>query len=73
LTLDRAARLERLASDPFDLLVIGGGALGDAPRYLGAEAGAAYAERGDDDLLIRLKPGELRAWDFADEYDSAAP
>jgi hypothetical protein len=22
----------------------------------------------DDDLRIRLVPGELRAWDFADEY-----
>jgi PPOX class probable F420-dependent enzyme len=38
-----------------------------ASRYLGREAGAAYAERADDDLLIRLEPGDLRAWDFADE------
>jgi PPOX class probable F420-dependent enzyme len=38
-----------------------------ASRYLGPEAGAAYAERAGDDLLIRLEPGELRAWDFADE------
>ena len=38
-----------------------------ASRYLGPEAGAAYAERGNDDLLIRLEPGDLRAWDFADE------
>jgi PPOX class probable F420-dependent enzyme len=38
-----------------------------ASRYLGGEAGAAYAERSDDDLLIRLEPGDLRAWDFADE------
>ena len=37
-----------------------------ASRYLGREAGAAYAERADDDLLIRLEPGDLRAWDFAD-------
>jgi PPOX class probable F420-dependent enzyme len=37
-----------------------------ASRYLGAEAGAAYAESGADDLLIRLEPGDLRAWDFAD-------
>ena len=34
-----------------------------ASRYLGLGAGAAYA---DDDLLIRLEPGDLRAWDFAD-------
>jgi PPOX class probable F420-dependent enzyme len=38
-----------------------------ATRYLGGKAGAAYAERAADDLLIRLEPGELRAWDFADE------
>jgi PPOX class probable F420-dependent enzyme len=38
-----------------------------ASRYLGAEAGAAYAESARDDLLIRLEPGELRAWDFADD------
>jgi PPOX class probable F420-dependent enzyme len=37
-------------------------------RYLGAEAGAAYAESAIDDLLIRLEPGDLRAWDFADEF-----
>lgn len=37
-----------------------------ASRYLGAEAGAAYAKRAADDLLIRLEPGDLRAWDFAD-------
>ncbi len=39
-----------------------------ASRYLGREAGAAYAERAHDDLVIRLAPGDLRAWDFADEY-----
>ena len=38
-----------------------------ASRYLGAEAGAAYAEGAADDLIIRLAPGQLRAWDFADE------
>jgi PPOX class probable F420-dependent enzyme len=38
-----------------------------ASRYLGAEAGAAYAARAEDDLLIRLEPGVLRAWDFADD------
>jgi len=46
-----------------------------AARYLGRQAGAAYADRGGDDLLIRLEPGDLRAWDFADEpqYDGASP
>jgi PPOX class probable F420-dependent enzyme len=39
-----------------------------ASRYLGPEAGAAYASTARDDLLIRLEPGDLRAWDFADEY-----
>ena len=39
-----------------------------ASRYLGAKAGAAYAESAGDDLLIRLEPGDLRAWDFADEF-----
>jgi PPOX class probable F420-dependent enzyme len=38
-----------------------------AGRYLGDEAGAAYADRGHDDTLIRLEPGRLRAWDFADD------
>jgi PPOX class probable F420-dependent enzyme len=38
-----------------------------ACRYLGPEVGAAYAERGEDDLLVRLEPGDLRAWDFADD------
>jgi len=39
-----------------------------ASRYLGATAGAAYAERGLDDLVIRLEPGDLRGWDFADDF-----
>jgi PPOX class probable F420-dependent enzyme len=38
-----------------------------ASRYLGPEAGAAYAETAGDDLIIRLEPGDLRAWDFTDE------
>src|SRR5215469_10238870 len=38
-----------------------------ACRYLGRDAGAAYADTAADDLLIRLEPGELRAWDFADQ------
>jgi PPOX class probable F420-dependent enzyme len=40
-----------------------------ATRYLGEAGGAAYAESADDDTLIRLEPGRLRAWDFADERD----
>ena len=43
-----------------------------ATRYLGSTGGAAYAESAGDDLLIRLEPGNLRTWDFADEFDAAA-
>ena len=39
-----------------------------ATRYLGAEEGERYADTAGDDLLIRLEPGELRAWDFADFF-----
>jgi PPOX class probable F420-dependent enzyme len=38
-----------------------------ACRYLGRDAGTAYADAAADDLLIRLEPGELRGWDFADQ------
>jgi PPOX class probable F420-dependent enzyme len=41
-----------------------------AGRYLGPEAGAEYVRTvGGDDVIIRLEPGDVRAWDFADEYD----
>jgi PPOX class probable F420-dependent enzyme len=39
-----------------------------AARYLSPEFGEQYAETDVDDLLIRLKPGELRGWDFADDF-----
>ena len=40
-----------------------------AVRYLGGKHGTAYAESVEDDLaIVRLVPGSLRAWDFADEY-----
>jgi len=39
-----------------------------ATRYLGEEGGAQYAQSGGDDVLIRLEPGTLRAWDFADFF-----
>jgi hypothetical protein len=39
-----------------------------AVRYLGPELGQAYAEGGRDTLLIRIEPGDLRAWDFVDEF-----
>jgi PPOX class probable F420-dependent enzyme len=43
-----------------------------ACRYLGVQAGAAYAEQGGDDLIVRLEPGTLRAWDFADAFAADA-
>ena len=39
-----------------------------AARYLGQEAGVRYAETAGDDLLIRLEPGNVRAWDFCDDF-----
>src|SRR5215469_16181526 len=35
-----------------------------ASRYHGPGAGAAYAHASGDDIIIRLEPGILRAWDF---------
>ncbi len=39
-----------------------------ATRYLGPEGGEQYTESSGDELLIRLEPGKLRAWDFADDF-----
>ena len=45
-----------------------------ASRYLGPEKGGAYVRKvGGNDVTIRLEPGELRAWDFADEEDVFGP
>jgi len=41
-----------------------------AAKYIGEEKGAAYVESlGGDDVIVRLMPGDIRIWDFADEYD----
>ena len=42
-----------------------------AQRYMGKEAGLAYAETFADDALelIRLTPGTVRAWDFRDDHE----
>ena len=42
-----------------------------ATRYLGPQQGPAYVEafREADLVLIRVKPGVLRAWDFTDEAE----
>jgi PPOX class probable F420-dependent enzyme len=37
-----------------------------AVRYLGREAGEAYASGSGDSMLIRLEPGHVRTWDFDD-------
>ena len=44
-------------------------ALRIASRSIGPEAAAAYVEplRGAD-VIVRIEPGDLRAWDFAGEY-----
>ena len=45
-----------------------------ATRYLGAPRGEAYVRKvGGNDVTIRLEPGTLRAWDFADERDGMGP
>ena len=39
-----------------------------AARYLGKERGEAYASGpSDEEVIIRLEPGHLRTWDFADQ------
>ena len=44
-------------------------ALRIAARYLGPEEGAADVEalRGTD-VIVRIEPGDIRAWDYADEF-----
>jgi PPOX class probable F420-dependent enzyme len=45
-----------------------------ASRYLGPERGEGYVRKvGGNDVTIRLEPGELRAWDFADEREAMGP
>jgi PPOX class probable F420-dependent enzyme len=40
-----------------------------AKRYLGDERGAAYGASIDfEEVIVRLEPGVVRAWDFTDEY-----
>jgi PPOX class probable F420-dependent enzyme len=45
-----------------------------ATRYLGPGKGEDYVRKvGGNDITIRLAPGELRAWDFADEDEGMGP
>jgi PPOX class probable F420-dependent enzyme len=40
-----------------------------AIRYLGQAAGEAYAsDPSGTEIILRLEPGELRTWDFADGF-----
>jgi hypothetical protein len=49
-------------------------ALRIAARCLGPEEGAADVEalRGAD-VIVRIEPGHIRIWDFADEYNTDTP
>jgi PPOX class probable F420-dependent enzyme len=44
-----------------------------ASRYIGSEKGAAYVGPAGDEVMIRLEPGNLRVWDFADEHEAMDP
>jgi PPOX class probable F420-dependent enzyme len=45
-----------------------------ASRYIGSEKGAAYVRSsGGRQMTVRLEPGVLRAWDFADEHEAMDP
>jgi PPOX class probable F420-dependent enzyme len=44
-----------------------------ASRYLGSEKGAAYVGSGGNAVIVRLEPGDLRVWDFADEHEEMGP
>jgi hypothetical protein len=38
-------------------------------RYVGPAEGAAYVQASPGtDVIVRIEPGDLRTWDFADEY-----
>jgi PPOX class probable F420-dependent enzyme len=40
-----------------------------AAKYVGREVGEAFVgPDGGDDLIVRLEPGDLRAWDFRDDF-----
>jgi PPOX class probable F420-dependent enzyme len=44
-----------------------------ASRYIGPDEGAAYVGPAGDHVTIRLEPGNLRVWDFADEHEAMDP
>ena len=46
-----------------------GSALEIASRYVGEERGTAFVgSNAGDDLIVRVAPGDIRVWDFADDF-----
>jgi PPOX class probable F420-dependent enzyme len=39
-----------------------------ASRYVGPERAASFAADAGADTVVRVAPGELRVWDFADDF-----
>jgi PPOX class probable F420-dependent enzyme len=50
-----------------------GTAMRIAGRYLGPQEGADYVGSSGDAVIVRVEPGELRVWDFADEHQEMRP
>jgi PPOX class probable F420-dependent enzyme len=45
-----------------------------AARYIGPEKASAYVgSPSGEHLIVRLAPGEIRIWDFSDEYGGNGP
>jgi PPOX class probable F420-dependent enzyme len=45
-----------------------------ADKYLGSEKGAAYVRSASGhEVTVRVEPGVLRVWDFADEHEAMEP
>ena len=43
-----------------------------ASRYVGPDRGASFvSENAGDDLIVRIAPGVVRAWDFVDDFPPA--
>ena len=43
-----------------------------ASRYVGEERGTSFVgSNAGDDLIVRVAPGAIRAWDFADDFPAA--
>ena len=66
----RGIEIRGVAELIVDAELAGAAARRIATRYLGDVEGPEYVDSigGDDDMLIRVAPGVVRAWDFADEH-----